>query len=712
MLEYISSDRKTFDERYEEAISRIPLYTSDWTNFNQSDPGVTILEVLTGFETMSQEHIDHVPFRVRENLLKMIGFRIKKGRPARLLLSAEGVREPITLPANHRFVIGDLIFETNRRIDLDGARMKGVYSWAGGEFKDVSYLLDNETRVPASVFGKEPKAGNVLYFICDKLPKPGQELLMYVDLKLSANRNPLLEKMKNPFADVRFEVLTAEGYKECKVRDFTSAFLTSGEIRVRMPEEEAKAYEESEGEESINERDHLPAEGYVLRAVLNEACYDVAPRVTAIHPFLFEVWQKLSLSETSTYQRTGDIVLRSSFSEDAYVDVYCKEEKGSSYRKYSYAPQFYEEGRYFTQTMDTEGNFHIDFDKSVTGFGPERVKNCVKIVCYTEEVMRQYAIGSVLGYDNQVIDLPFDHLVAEGFSIIARRTDGEGGYIYDFVRPDYDGEDGLCYHLLENDGRILIEDAGDFIGADLFLANIAVTRGKEGNIRAGNELLTYKRVSNTPVRFFNPGPGTGGAVRETIDEVRRRFLTDMDRPYTAVTEKDYELLVRSTPGLIIKKARAYMDEEKNMVKLAVMPGNDHEFPQLTDYYKKIIMEHLESRRLLSTRIELVSPVYTRVNVTGTVYIKLNYENSLSEIERCIRERIDYLNSGKNFGDRLSFDDCFHAIEMLDCVENVYDLSVLPHSLAHAKLSEADIIPDENCLLYPGDIKIELVTYER
>ena len=49
MLEYISSERKTYDERYEEAISHIPLYTKDWTNYNPSDPGITILEVLTGY---------------------------------------------------------------------------------------------------------------------------------------------------------------------------------------------------------------------------------------------------------------------------------------------------------------------------------------------------------------------------------------------------------------------------------------------------------------------------------------------------------------------------------------------------------------------------------------------------------------------------------------------------------------------------------------
>lgn len=766
MLEYISSERKTYDERYEEAISHIPLYTKDWTNYNPSDPGITILEVLTGYETLAQEHIDRVPFVVRENLLKMMGFRIKKGRPARLLLMAQGVTHPVTVPANHRFVIGDLIYETNRQIDLSGARMTGIYSKTAGGFKDCSNLLDHETRVPKRIFGRHPEVGNAVYFVADKMPEPAGELILYIDLNMSADRNPLTEKMKNPFADVEFQIYTAEGFVPCKTRDFTSAFLTSGEIRIRMPEimplwsdgyddssnkadsgdsasdpardmavagksdnmdkehsngkaDDGKAFDEvavTADEQSMADNRNIidvpPMAGYLIRAVLKEANYDVAPKVTAVYPFLFEVWQKFSMSESYTYQRTSDITLKSSIIGESYTDVYCKEEKGSSYRKYIYTSSFDETGRYYRQTVGEDGFIHIDFDKNITGFGPDKIKNCVKVVCYSEEVMRQYAIGRVMGYDDQLIDLPFENLVSDGFSIIARRDDGQGGYIYDFVRPDYEDDDALCYHLLEHDGKLIIEDAGDYIGAELFLAGIAVTRGDEGNIRAGNELLSAKSISDSPIRFFNPGPGTGGALRERLDDVRKRFLADMEKSYTAVTESDFEQLVKATPGLIIHKAKAYMDEDKNMARIAVKPGNDEEFPKLTDYYKKIIMGYLDSRRLLSTRIELVSPVYTKVNVTGTVYVKLNYDNSLEQIERCIREKIDYIHTDKNFGDRLSFDDCFHAIELLDCVRNVYDLSVLPHSIAHARLVEADIVPDDNCLLYPGDIKIEIVTYER
>ena len=154
-----------------------------------------------------------------------------------------------------------------------------------------------------------------------------------------------------------------------------------------------------------------------------------------------------------------------------------------------------------------------------------------------------------------------------------------------------------------------------------------------------------------------------------------------------------------------------MDDTRNLVRIAVKQGTDEEFPRLSDIYKRIIRERLEERRLLTTRVELVQPIYMPVNVSATVYVKLHYDNAAARIEEIIREKTDYLHSDKNFGELLKFDEVFHAIEMLDCVEYVYELSLRPKSLSGARMQDADIIPNANCLLYPGDIHVETVTFE-
>lgn len=696
MLQYISNNGKSYEERYEEAITQIPLYTDEWTDFNPADPGITILETLIGFETLQQEHILDASPEVKRRLLSLVGFTPERGKRARLLLAADQVTAPMTLPSNHKFQIGDMFFETDRQIEISDRRLVGIFGKKVDEeeFKNFDFLSDREVTVPASIFGEKPVAGDELYLIANELPPAGTETIFYFRLRERYNRNPMGKHTENAFASIRWECYTDDGWEEMRVRDATNAFLMSGEVRMWIPENAAVCSD-------------APVEGYCIRAVLTFSEYDVRPRLTGIEAFLFEVWQKHTVSECMSYGKATEINVVSGMGEEVYVNVFVREAKGASYRAYDYSPDPERQGRYYDRIDNGIGNYTIRFDRSKRGFAPERSRDCVRVVLYTEEVMRQYRIGKVLGFDNQRLTLPYERIVPHNFCIIARRLDSDGEPYYDFVRPEHDSDGGLYYHLYEGDGEIEIEDAGDFIGAELFLAGIATHEGESGNIRAGNYLTSIG--DNSGNTYYNPGEGTGGAYRETLEDVRNRFLRDMDMAYTAVTTADYEAIVKTTPGLCIHKAHARMDETKNLVSVAVKPGTDDEFPKLPELYRTVIMKRLEQRRLLTTRIELEQPVYTAVNVSGTVYVKLHYENCREEIENTVKQHIDYLNSEKNFGERLHFDEVFHAIEMLDGVEFVYDLSIRPKSLAAAKMEDADIIPAFNCLLYPGQIHIETVT---
>ena len=88
----------------EEAYGKIPVYSSEWTNFNPSDPGITILENLTAFQILQQNQMDTVTDAVKEGLLKLVGYTPRKGACSRVLLEAFGVKEPILMPADQRFM--------------------------------------------------------------------------------------------------------------------------------------------------------------------------------------------------------------------------------------------------------------------------------------------------------------------------------------------------------------------------------------------------------------------------------------------------------------------------------------------------------------------------------------------------------------------------------------------------------------------------------
>lgn len=689
---------KTYQELISEAIMQIPLYTTEWTNFNPSDPGMTILENLTAFEALQQESIRQVTPQIRQKLLKMLGFTERKGRCARILMSAEGVKEPVELQANQPFYLGDLTFETNRRMRLGGYSLTGVYGQHDGNFQDYSYLINDDIPKAAMIFGETPGEGDCVYFTADRLPEPGEEMIFYMTLANRFNRNPYEEKGNNTFADLVWECYTGNGYEPMNVADYTSCFLVSGEVRMRMPNTAAAVCEE------------LPKPAYAIRTRVIKADYDVSPKLLSVAGFLFEAWQKETKSVCYTFQKYSKITLNSELMEEGYLQVFCKEEKGSFYRRYEPASGEGDRGRFYTLEHEGYGVNTFSFDRRRFGFAPDKLKNAVKIMVYSEEMMRRFYLGIVQGYDAQELELPVKNIVAESFCIIAKRTDENGEEIFDFVRPNYYEEDSLTYYLLENEGKIVIEDAGVFIGAALYMGSCSITRGQEGNIRKGNHFRTGKNLQD--IVFVNEGPGTGGCFRESIADVRERFLADMNKPYTAVTAADYESIVKSAPGLCIHKVRAVLREERNEVQIAVKPGTDERFPKLSDTYRKSLEQLLEKKRLLTTRVEIVPPVYLPINVKGVIYVKRHYEREQGLIEQTIREQLDYLESERNFGDVLKFDEVFRAVENLECVEYIYDLTLHPQYPGAAKIRDNDIYPNEDCLCYAGDIQLEIRNYEK
>lgn len=692
MLNNRFQEDKTYEELLTEALTQIPFYSEEWTNRIPSDPGITILENLTAFEMLQQNRIHEITPAVLKMLLKLAGFESRKGRCARVLLAASGRRDdPLLLPANQQFRLGDLCFETNRNIRLPACRLTGVYRVQEEKVQDVTHLLDREVRVPAYVFGRQPGAGASLWITADALPSPGEELIFYITVADRYNRNPFGEKGDSTFARIRWECYTEQGFVKMHVRDDTGGLLVSGELRMRLPDAPAAPCREA------------PGGAYVVRAVLEKADYDVRPKLVQVDGFLFEAWQKETLSACYTFNKVSSASLPVRLLGDGYVTVFCKEEKGSSYKKYEPCHTPGEQGRFF-EVREEDGQATWLFDRKKFGYGPSKVKNAIKIVVYQESMMRRYTLGTVLGCDHQLVRLPAGHLVAESFCIIAERKDEQGEAIYDFVRPGRYGEKDLSYDLYENDGYLIIEDAGDYIGASLYMGAFALTRGAEGNIRKGNTLTGAGLPGS--VNFYNPKPGTGGCYRETLEEVKKRFVADLKRPFVAVTAEDYERLVMGTPKLCIRKVRAYVYGSQNLVRIAVMPGTDEAFPGLSDVYRRAIARQLEERRLLTTRIEILPPVYTPVDVQGTIYVKRQYENSLEQIEEAIRRKLDFLTSGRNFGEAIKFDQIFHEIESLDCVEFIYELSLYPQNPGLAKLVEADIVPGENCLCYAGNIRLQ------
>ena len=693
MLNPKNIPKKTYEELMGEQYSRIPIYSDEWTNFNPSDPGITMLENLTALQIIQQDQMEEASQKVRRKLLAMLGYTPKVGKGSAVFLEPHGVTDTMEIPADQPFKVRQISYETTKARSMTASQLTGVFVKDAGGMENRSFILDREVTFSTPVFGKLPRDGAALYLVFDRPLKPGEEGILYAEVDEQHKRNPFPETGGPVFSRIRWECWTEEGYIPMETKDQTHGFLMSGILTFRQPEQAAARLEDG------------VLSGYVWRAVLEESSYDIAPALKSLSGFLFPVVQKETMVIAYSYQKASNVRIRCAMREDGYVCVFAKEQKGTSYRRYEECAGEAEEGRFYYRRRLADCD-EIVFDRQGFGFAPEHVKNAVKVVIYNEEMMRKHYLGEVYGYDDQEIVLPKQHVAAETFTVIAEREDGQGGHLYDFLKPGRSGERELTYSLYENEGRIVIHDAGDYIGAKLYLGSIAVFLGAEGNVRAGNQFET--RGLNPAVSYTNPAPGQGGCFQETLEEVRRRFIADLNFPFAAVTAKDYEILADCVPGLCIRKVHAWMDYAKNEVQVAVMPDLAAKFPMLSRNYFREITAWLNEHRLLASRVCVRQPVYTAVAVSGTIYVKPHYEHCQEIVEDAVRQELDYINGDQGFGDLLRFDRLFHRIEELDCVSYVYELGISPQSGASAVMEGTDIRPAENCLLYPGDFKLTVL----
>lgn len=65
-------DKKDFDIRLQEAIAKLPAYSKEWTEYNLSDPGITIVELLAWLSDINSYKLNRIRKEHEEALLKLL----------------------------------------------------------------------------------------------------------------------------------------------------------------------------------------------------------------------------------------------------------------------------------------------------------------------------------------------------------------------------------------------------------------------------------------------------------------------------------------------------------------------------------------------------------------------------------------------------------------------------------------------------------------
>ncbi len=94
-LEIPQLDDRTFEQLFAEATARIQVHTPEWTNFNDSDPGMTIVQVFAFMTENLLYRANRIPEANRKKFLTLLGVPLQPATPGRGMVAFRNERGPV-----------------------------------------------------------------------------------------------------------------------------------------------------------------------------------------------------------------------------------------------------------------------------------------------------------------------------------------------------------------------------------------------------------------------------------------------------------------------------------------------------------------------------------------------------------------------------------------------------------------------------------------
>lgn len=668
MLPEIKLDDEMYEDIVEQMRNRIAFHSPEWTDHNAHDPGITFLELFAWLKEAQQYYMDHLDREMYPKFLKLLGLKCRDRRPAEGWL-AVGSDRAVLLPGTPFYA--DRICLTLQE-----------QAWCSGAVIS-SMKASNGTICNGNVIG----SGQMHFYPFSKIPvsstcwtidfeKPVSGVpvfTMYVGVSedYPVKRNPV-QKNYPQLASWETEVLTDGTWVKCDViSDDTAVLTTSGRIRLSFPE---------------------GAQVSAVRFRLTETHYDVPPLLTKIRPDVFAVSQ-LQYIVCSMRIKSDKKPVRKFLVELNYpsanweTEYFMKDETGYT----SVKPVSVEK---------TDRGIEVELENPA-----EELMS----VCTSPDTGNIFLRGECDGFPEQVFDLRCEMLCCGHFEIMIYDSYDKHWHIWH--RTDSLAESGhldRVYQLDEIKGVISFGDGihGRMPDGEFRIISIAVTEAENGNIKDGN--ITGSPVSEKIRKNAVYRSVKGGAEGETPEMCLRRSRMEQKLPARAVTREDYEQLVRSAPGLMIKGCRISSGEAgENRVSIAIEPYTGSEKAKPNPVYLDIIRQFLEPRRLVGTQISVSFPVYADIRIYAELVVRSHDMGTEKKIRSAVREL--FSNDYHVFGKTILYSAVYAVFDSMPDVRHIQALVMQCRSDHVTITSNGDLMLPENGLTYLSSLELKLIS---
>lgn len=246
-------DTRRFEELVAEGRSRIPMHAPGWTDHNESDPGIVLIELLAYLIERDVYRANRVPDANRRKLLALVGERPAGPLAGRAVVAV--TREPGglgVLPAGVELAVrhGDTVLAATTLSPLpliDGV-LRAVQVTSAGATADATTRLSTTHALAA--LGDDPQPGDALVIGLDGPLVAGHGVAVHLDLEgpFPADEDPAiaelgLEPAVHHGARTVWEALTPAGWvplPDASVSDPTRGLTRPGIVVLEPPQVDAQ----------------------------------------------------------------------------------------------------------------------------------------------------------------------------------------------------------------------------------------------------------------------------------------------------------------------------------------------------------------------------------------------------------------------------------------------------------------------------------------
>lgn len=703
MLSEIVLDDEYFVEIAERARAQITDIEPQWTDHNVHDPGITILELFAWMKEMQQFHMDQIGDQHRSAYLRLLGITPFTKKAAEAVVRMDGMKHPAFFPQGSRFFAGEVCFEAVTPISMGAeeitrlsVRKKGdaaafvrpheqpdacvnLHEQSAWEV-DMPVRRENDMHFPA--FGEHPEKGCALWMELNGALKP--HVTYTLRIRLSENgafqRNPI---GKNdafyPLSELSLRYPCARGFCSAEiVADTTNGLLESGTLCFRL------------------EQEMVPENGKnYLRLVLERCEYDMPPMLAGISLHEQTVVQQRTIAEYHDGRLCGEEPIRLCTYLAMTGDFVLFRREGCFFIPY--------DGRVEKKISDEAAFFFL----------PEREKKEefeYRVICCEAGGKEALTIGEGSGLPDQTYEPGISGLCAEGMCLMMETVKGSGRYLSAEYCDDLmqAGASDAVFFYEEDQGILHFGDCDHGIAPEgtILFAAARSSLGPYGNVKEGS--IRRFEDGNRGIVVENRYPAAGGRNAETVSESRERFLKAQAQPTRAVTNEDFEQLVLNTPGLMIESTRVILPavtEERRRdsgsreecVTLVVKPCSAETTAYLSEAYRRNILRALEPKRMLGTRLNVLSPEYFGISVFAEIVAAGQERTARSRIEEAV---VDFFREIRAvFGVSVRVSAVYGKIQVLDVVTEIPSLSLDAQGKGIRRSKSGNLILPPNGLPY-------------